>query len=126
MRYTTQVCVLVCISKLPWTNGRLGGGRKHQYGCGWRDWKKLPMIIWVCKGIGECVGWSTTFILTSKELELDQTRYTTKTRDHESMDSKMIRLISRVCAFYEERHVIMDCPFVRFHIKAGIARHVEL
>jgi hypothetical protein len=28
-KYTTQVCVLVYISKLLWTNGRLGGGRKH-------------------------------------------------------------------------------------------------
>jgi 23S rRNA A1618 N6-methylase RlmF len=45
----------------------LGGGRKHQYWCGWGEWGKLPTIIWVCKNIGECVRWSTTFILTSKE-----------------------------------------------------------
>jgi hypothetical protein len=32
-------------------------GKKHQYQCGWRDWGKLPMIIWVCRGTGECVGW---------------------------------------------------------------------
>ncbi len=39
----------------------------------------------------------------------------------------MIRLLSKVYAFCEEEgHVIMDCPFVPFHIKAGIARHVEL
>jgi len=39
----------------------------------------------------------------------------------------MIWLLSKVCVFYEEEgHVIMDCPFVPFHIKAGIARHVEL
>jgi hypothetical protein len=39
----------------------------------------------------------------------------------------MIKLLSRVCAFYEEeRHVIMDCPFVPFHIEASIAKHVEL
>jgi hypothetical protein len=32
-----------------------------------------------------------------------------------------------VHAFYEEEgHAIMDCPFVLFHIKANIARHVEL
>jgi hypothetical protein len=42
------------------------------------------------------------------------------------MDSKVVRLLSRVCAFYEEGHTIMDCPFVPFHIKIGIARHVEL
>jgi hypothetical protein len=39
----------------------------------------------------------------------------------------MIRLLSRVCAFCEEKgHVIMDYPFVPFHIRAVIARHVEL
>jgi hypothetical protein len=70
MKYITQVCVLIYISKLPWTNGRLGGGRKHQYWCGWKDWRKLHMIIWVCKGIGECVGWSTTYILTSREFRV--------------------------------------------------------
>jgi hypothetical protein len=26
----------------------------------------------------------------------------------------------------EERHAIVDCPFVPFHIKIGIVRHVEL
>jgi hypothetical protein len=42
------------------------------------------------------------------------------------MDSKMVRLFSRVYAFYEEGHAIMDSFFVPFHIKASIARHVEL
>ncbi len=43
------------------------------------------------------------------------------------MDSKMIKLHSKVCAFYQEKgHAIMDCPFVPSHIKAGIAKHVEL
>jgi len=38
----------------------------------------------------------------------------------------MIKLLSRVCAFYEEEgHVIMDCNFVPFHIIVGIAKHVE-
>jgi hypothetical protein len=47
--------------------------------------------------------------------------------DHEYVDSEMNRLLSRVYAFYEEeRHVIMDYPFVPFHIRATIARHVEL
>jgi hypothetical protein len=33
----------------------------------------------------------------------------------------MIKLLSTVCAFCEEeRHAIMDCPFVPFHIRAGI------
>jgi hypothetical protein len=52
--------------------------------------------------------------------ELDQTH------DYESMDSKMIKLLSKVYAFYEEGHPIMDCLFVPFHIKIGIAKHVEL
>ncbi len=59
--------------------------------------------------------------------KLDQTRYTTETWDHECADSKMVILHSKVCAFCEEnRHAIMDCPFVPFHIKVGIARGVEL
>ncbi len=59
--------------------------------------------------------------------KLDRTRYTTETRDHESVDSKVVKFLSRVCALYEEEgNVIMDCPFVPFHIKASIARHVEL
>jgi hypothetical protein len=58
---------------------------------------------------------------------LDQTKYTTKKRDHEYVDSKMIILLSRVYAFCEEeKHAIMDCLFVPFHIRVGIARHVEL
>jgi hypothetical protein len=58
---------------------------------------------------------------------LDQPRYTTETRDHEYVDLEMIKLFSRVYAFYEEKgHVIMDCHFVPFHIKVGIARHVDL
>ncbi len=50
-------------------------------------------------------------------LESDQTKYTTETWDHESMDSKVIKLLSRVYAFYEEGHAIMDYPFVFFHIR---------
>ncbi len=46
--------------------------------------------------------------------ELEQTKYTTKTRDHEYVDLEIVRLLSRVCAFYEEGHAIMDCPFVPF------------
>jgi hypothetical protein len=58
---------------------------------------------------------------------LDQPRYIAETWDHEFVDLEMMRLLSRVCAFCEEeRHAIMDCPFVPFHIKAGITRHVEL
>jgi len=39
----------------------------------------------------------------------------------------MVKLFSRVCAFCDEKgHVIMDCPFVPFHIRANIVRHVEL
>jgi len=65
--------------------------------------------------------------LHQRNLEFDQTRYTTETKDHEFVDLKVAILLSRVCAFYEEEgHVIMDCPFVPFHIRVGIARHVEL
>ncbi len=43
------------------------------------------------------------------------------------MDLEMIKSLSKVCAFYEEEgHVIMDCPFVFFHIRRGIDKHVEL
>jgi hypothetical protein len=43
------------------------------------------------------------------------------------MDLEMVKLLLKVYAFYEEeRHAIMDCPFVPFHIKACIVRHVEL
>ncbi len=59
-------------------------------------------------------------------LELDQTRYTSKTRDHELVDLEVGKLLSKVCAFYEKGHAIMDCPFVPFHIRACIVRHVEL
>jgi hypothetical protein len=53
-------------------------------------------------------------------LELDQTKYTTKTRDHECMDLEVVRLLSKVCAFYEEKgHAIMDfllCIFTSMQI----------
>jgi hypothetical protein len=53
--------------------------------------------------------------------------YTIKTQDHEYVDSKMIRLLSKVCAFCEEKgHAIIDCPFVPFHIITNIVGHVEL
>jgi hypothetical protein len=43
------------------------------------------------------------------------------------MNLEMVRLLSRVCAFCEEeRHAIMDCPCVAFHIRANILWHVEL
>jgi hypothetical protein len=57
---------------------------------------------------------------------LDQTRYTVKTRDHEYVDLEVVKLLSRVYAFCEEGHVIMDCPFVFFHIRTSIIRHVGL
>ncbi len=60
-------------------------------------------------------------------LKLGQTSYTIETWDHEYVDSEMVKVISRVCAFCEEEgHVITDCPFVPFHNKASIVRHVEL
>jgi hypothetical protein len=57
---------------------------------------------------------------------LDQTKHTAVTWDHEYVDLKMIMLFSRVCALCEEGHVFMDCPFVFFHIRICIAKHVEL
>jgi hypothetical protein len=43
------------------------------------------------------------------------------------MDLKVAKLFSKVCTFNEEeRHAIMDCPFVPFHIRACIVKHVEL
>jgi hypothetical protein len=59
--------------------------------------------------------------------KLDQPKYIIETWDHEFVDSEMIMLPSRVYAFYEEKwHVMMDYPFVPFHIKASNTRHVEL
>jgi hypothetical protein len=47
--------------------------------------------------------------------------------DHEFVDSKVVKLLLRVCAFCDEKgHAIMDCPFVPFYIRACITRHVEL
>ncbi len=58
---------------------------------------------------------------------MDQRRYIVETWDHESVDSKMIKLFSLVCAFFaKEGHAIMDCPFVPFHIRVGVAKQVEL
>ncbi len=58
--------------------------------------------------------------------KLDQTRYTVEKHDHESMDLEVAILLSKVCAFYDKGHVLMDCPFCAFHIKANIIKHVEL
>jgi hypothetical protein len=58
--------------------------------------------------------------------KLDQTKYTTETRDREFVDLEVTRLFSKVCAFYEEEgHGIMDCPFVPFHIRTSIDKHVK-
>jgi hypothetical protein len=60
-------------------------------------------------------------------LKLDQTRCIAKTWDHEPMDLKMVKLLSKVCALCEEKgHAIMDFSFVRFHMRTNITRHVEL
>ncbi len=61
-----------------------------------------------------------------RSMELYQTKHVTETRDHEFVDLKMIKLLSKVCAFYEEGHVITNCPFVPFHIRANIITYVEL
>jgi hypothetical protein len=41
--------------------------------------------------------------------------------DHEFVDLEMVKLLSKVCAFCEEGHAIMDCPFVPFQIIISIA-----
>ncbi len=62
-----------------------------------------------------------------KNPKLDQTIYTIETHDHEYVDLKVAKLLSKVCALCEEEgHVIMDCLFVPFHITTNIVRHVEL
>ncbi len=59
--------------------------------------------------------------------KLDQTRHIAKTQDYEYVDLETIMLLLRNYAFCEEeRHAIMDCPFMPFHIRVGIVRHVEL
>ncbi len=59
--------------------------------------------------------------------KLDQTRYIVEKRNHEYVDLEVVRLLSKVYAFYEEEgHAIMDCPFVPFHIRVNIVKHVEL
>jgi hypothetical protein len=59
--------------------------------------------------------------------KLDQRKYTVETQDHEFVNSKVVKLFSKVCAFCEEKgHVIIDCLFFPFHMRADIARHVEL
>jgi hypothetical protein len=58
--------------------------------------------------------------------KLDQTKYIDETRDHEYMDTETTRLLSKLCAFCEEVHAIMDYPSIPFHIKKGIVKHVEL
>ncbi len=59
--------------------------------------------------------------------KLDQTRYIIEKRNHESVDLEVVRLLSKVYAFYEEEgHSIMDCPFMHFHIRVSIVKHVEL
>jgi hypothetical protein len=48
-------------------------------------------------------------------------------QEHEFVDLEVAKLLSRICDFCEEeRLVIMDCPFVPFHIRVGITKHVEL
>jgi hypothetical protein len=43
------------------------------------------------------------------------------------VDLEMVRLLPTVYAFCEEEgHAIMDCPFMAFHIKVNIVRHVDL
>jgi hypothetical protein len=43
------------------------------------------------------------------------------------VDLEVVILLSRVCALCDEKgHVIMDCPFLPFHIRVSIARDVEL
>ncbi len=105
----------------------MGGGRKHQYRCVEEieeNYLKSSEYVEAQMNVLDEVPQS---YLHQGNLELDETRYTTKTNDHEYVDLEIARLFSRVCALYEEkRHAIMDCPFVPFHIKTCITKHVEL
>jgi hypothetical protein len=102
-------------------------GKKHQYQCGWRDWGKLPMIIWVCRGTGECVGWSTTIILTWRESIVRLNKVNSPNTRSWIYGFKDGQITFKVYAFCEEKgHEIMDCPFVPFHIRTSVAKHVEL
>ncbi len=42
------------------------------------------------------------------------------------MDREMIKIFSRASVLCEKGYAIMDCPFMPFHIRRGIAKHVEL
>jgi hypothetical protein len=42
------------------------------------------------------------------------------------VDLELVGLLSKVYALCEERHAIMDCPFVPFHTRVGIVRHAKL
>jgi hypothetical protein len=48
-------------------------------------------------------------------LELDQTKHVTEIWDHEFVDLEMFKLLSRVCAFYEEEDmqswIVLLCIF---------------
>jgi hypothetical protein len=58
---------------------------------------------------------------------LDQTKYIAEKQDHDYVKLEVVKLLSSVCALCEEEgHAIMDHPFVPFHIKMGVAKHVEL
>jgi len=66
-------------------------------------------------------------ILTSRKSRVASNKVYSQNTYHEYVDSKMVKLLSRVCTLYEEEgHAIMDCLFVPFHIRTNIVKHVEL
>jgi hypothetical protein len=58
--------------------------------------------------------------------KLNQTRYTSETQDHEFVDLEVIKLVQGYVHSIKKGHAIMDCPFMPFHIRVGIVRHMEL
>ncbi len=85
------------------------------------------MIIWICKGTCECVAWNTVIELTLRESIIGSNKVHIQNMGSWLCGFMGGQITSNVCALCEEEgHAITNCPFLPFHIKASIARHVEL
>jgi hypothetical protein len=71
--------------------------------------------------------WSTTIILLSKESRVGSNNaYNQNTWSWICGFGDDQVIFMGLCIMWGRKNVIMDCPFVPFHIKKTIARHVEL
>jgi hypothetical protein len=105
----------------------LGGGWKHQCWCVWANWGKLPKIIWVCRGIGKCIGWNFTIIFLSRKSRIGSNKAHNRNMGSWIYGFRDVQVTFKGMYILRGRgHAIMDCPFMPFHIIAGIVRHVEL